>query len=166
MGASINHKANDKRYRHDELRVYQFDSFLKIAGICNYPEDRSGEGFSITVYGNQSDKGDLNARLREFHVKDKNGDPKYRKSRGHHLPVYEVLKGVALPAYLMTLASEYTGGVIGPAALKYLNTKMVVFSIIMALLVAFLLLVMFYLMRQGGSVRQNHRPPAGSLSVY
>jgi len=56
---------------------------------------------------------------------------------------------VALPAYLMTLASEYTGGVIGPAALKYLNTKMVMFSIIMAILVALLLPVMFYLMRQG-----------------
>ena len=56
---------------------------------------------------------------------------------------------VALPAYLMTLASEYTGGVIGPASLKYLDAKMVVFSIIMALLVALLLPVMFYLMRQG-----------------
>ena len=55
----------------------------------------------------------------------------------------------ALPAYLMTLASEYTSGVIGPAALKYLDTKMVVFSIIMAILVALLLPVMFYLTRQG-----------------
>jgi hypothetical protein len=85
--ASINHKANDKRYRHDELRVYRFDSALEIAGLCTYPEERSGEGYSITVCGDQSDEGDLNARLKDFHVKDKYGDPKYRKSRGYHQPV-------------------------------------------------------------------------------
>ena len=77
VGASINHKANDKRCQHDGLRVYRFDSYLEIAGICTYPEERSGEEFSITVYGNQSDEGDLNVRLKEFHVKGKNGDPKY-----------------------------------------------------------------------------------------
>jgi hypothetical protein len=96
VGASINHRAKDKRYQHDELRVYRFDSSLEIAGVCNYPDDRSGERYSITVYGDQSDEGDLNAKLREFHIKDKNGDPKYRKSRGHYLPVYEVPKGVGL----------------------------------------------------------------------
>ena len=53
VGASINHKANDKRYRHDELRVYSFDSSLEIAGICNYPEERSGGKYFITVYGNR-----------------------------------------------------------------------------------------------------------------
>ncbi|RLA07420.1 MAG: hypothetical protein DRQ59_14445 [Gammaproteobacteria bacterium] len=56
---------------------------------------------------------------------------------------------VALPTYLMTLASEYTGGVIGPAALKYLDAKMIVFSLIMSTLVTLLLPVMFYLMRHG-----------------
>jgi hypothetical protein len=83
VGASINHRVNDKRYRHDGLRVYRFDSALEIAGLCSYPEDRVGEGFFITVYGNQPDEGDLDARLREFHGKDKNGDPKYRKSCGY-----------------------------------------------------------------------------------
>jgi hypothetical protein len=94
VGASINHKANDKRYQHDELRVYQFDSSLEIAGICNYPDDRSGETFLITVYGDQPGEGELNARLRDFHIKDKYGDPKYRKLRGRHMPVYEIPKGV------------------------------------------------------------------------
>jgi len=87
VGASINHRAKDKRCQHDELRVYQFDSYLEIAGICTYPEERLGDGYSITVYGNQPDEGDLNARLKEYHVKDKNGNPKYRKSRGYHQPV-------------------------------------------------------------------------------
>jgi hypothetical protein len=83
VGASINHRAKDKRYRHDGLRVYEFDSSLEIAGLCTYPEDRLWERFFITVYGNQPDQRDLNARLQEFHAKDKNGDPKYRKTRGY-----------------------------------------------------------------------------------
>jgi hypothetical protein len=87
VGASINHSAKDKRYQHDNLRVYEFGSSLEISGLCTYPEDRLWERFFITVYGNQPDRGDLNARLNEFHVKDKNGDPKYRKMRGYHQPV-------------------------------------------------------------------------------
>jgi hypothetical protein len=83
VGASINHRAKDKRYQHDGLRVYQFGSYLEIAGICTYPEERSGQRFFITVRGDQPDQGDLNARMQEFHVKDKNGDPKYRKTRGY-----------------------------------------------------------------------------------
>jgi hypothetical protein len=46
----------------------------------------------ITVYGNQPDQGDLNAKLQEFHAKDKNGDPKYRKTRG-----YSTASGSSLP---------------------------------------------------------------------
>jgi hypothetical protein len=60
---------------------------LEIAGLCTYPEDRLWGKFFITVHGNQPDQGDFNARLQEFHVKDKNGDPKYRKLRGYHQPV-------------------------------------------------------------------------------
>ena len=92
--ASINHKARDKRYQHDELRVYQFDSYLEISGICTYPENLAGDKYLFTVYGDQSDEGDLKARLKEFHIMDKNGDTKYRKSSGHYLPVYEIPKGV------------------------------------------------------------------------
>ena len=33
----------DIRYQQDELRVYQFDSYLEIAGICTYPENREGD---------------------------------------------------------------------------------------------------------------------------
>jgi hypothetical protein len=80
VGASINHRAKDKRYQHDELRVYSFDSSLEVAGIYTYPEERSGERFLLTVYGDKPDEGDLSSRLRDFHIKDKNGDPKYRKS--------------------------------------------------------------------------------------
>lgn len=94
VGASVNHKARDKRYQHDELRVYQFDSYLEISGICTYPENLVGDRYQFTVYGDQSAEGDLNQRLSSYHVRGKNGDPKYRKSRGRYLPVYEISKGV------------------------------------------------------------------------
>ena len=96
VGASINHRAKDKRYQHDDLRIFEFGSSLEIAGICTYPEDRLWERFFITVYGNQPDTGDLNSRLHEFRAKDKNGDPKYRKLRGCYQPVYEIPKGIGL----------------------------------------------------------------------
>lgn len=62
---------------------------------------------------------------------------------------------LALPLYLMTLASEYTGGAIGPAALKYLDAQMVVFSLVMTTLLSLLLPVMFYLLRQGSGMARS-----------
>ena len=94
VGASINHEARDKQYQHDQLRIYRFDSSLEINGICTYPENRAGDKYEITVYGGRPDEGDLDKRLKDFRGRDKNGDPKYRKSRGHYLPVYEIPKGV------------------------------------------------------------------------
>jgi hypothetical protein len=94
VGASINHRAKDRRSQHDDLRVYEFDSALEITGLCTYPEERLWESFFITVYGNQQDEGDLDARLREFHIEDKNGSPKYRKSGDRYLPLYKLPSGV------------------------------------------------------------------------
>jgi hypothetical protein len=62
----------------------------------------------ITVYGNQPDQGDLNAKLQEFHAKDKKGDPKYRKTRGYStangssLPKLEIVSSRALYLKILT----------------------------------------------------------------
>ena len=68
-------------------------------------------------------------------------------------PRYRVLGivtfGATLALYLMTLPSSFTGGRIGPSALRFLDAELVVFSVIMAALVAFLLPVMAYVIRQG-----------------
>jgi hypothetical protein len=77
VGASINHKARDKRYQHDELPVYQFDSYLEITGICTYPENRAGDRYLITVYGDQPGEGDLDKRLQDFRARDKNGEAQF-----------------------------------------------------------------------------------------
>ncbi len=87
---------SEGKVRWDRIAYKGFDSNLEIAGICTYPEERLGQRFSITVRGNQPDQGDLNVRLQEFHVNDKNGDPKYRKLRGYDRPVYDVPKRVGL----------------------------------------------------------------------
>lgn len=51
--------------------------------------------------------------------------------------------------YLMTLPSSFTGGQIGWIALQYLDLSMVILSFIMALLVAFIMTLMVWLIRQG-----------------
>ena len=56
---------------------------------------------------------------------------------------------IALLAYLMTLPASFTGGRIGPSALQFLDSQLVLFSLVMAILVAFLLPVMVYLVRLG-----------------
>jgi len=73
---------------------------------------------------------------------------------------------IALPLYLMTLASEYTAGKITPAALKYLNTEMISFSIIMAVLVSLLLPVMFYLIKRGQSSSKSSATGGVIVGVF
>jgi hypothetical protein len=53
-----------------------------------------GERHQFTVYGDHRDGGDLDKRLRDFRIKDKNGESRYRKSQGRQLPVYEAPKGI------------------------------------------------------------------------
>lgn len=51
--------------------------------------------------------------------------------------------------YLMTLPSAFTGGRIGPAAMAFLDTTMVIVSVVMSALIASIIPFMVYLIRQG-----------------
>ncbi len=51
--------------------------------------------------------------------------------------------------YLTTLPASYTGGYSSFEALQYLNPTLVGFSVLMSLLVALMMPLMFYLIRQG-----------------
>jgi hypothetical protein len=103
IDASINYEARDPRSQHDDVRVYSFESSLEISGVCTYPEDRAGMEFFITVYGRQRDAHELDARLSNYHVRDEHGIPKYRKSRGKEIAVYNLPKGMGL---LQTVRGE------------------------------------------------------------
>ncbi len=94
VGASINSRVLDKRFQHDEQRIYDFDSSLEISGISGYPDDRAGSEFIITVYGDQQDTGDLDARLKKYHVRDSKGELRYHKYKNGPLPIYNLPKGI------------------------------------------------------------------------
>ena len=59
--------------------------------------------FFITVYGRQRDEHELDTRLSDYHVRDEHGIPKYRKSRGKEIAVYDLPKGMGL---LQTVRGE------------------------------------------------------------
>jgi len=96
VNASVNYEARMPRHQHDELRVYSFGSTLMVSGLCTYPEEREGHQYQITIYGREPGEGDLQAKLADYHVRDKNGMPKYRKSRGREVPVYDAPNGLGL----------------------------------------------------------------------
>jgi len=96
VSASLNHEACDPRQYNDKVRIYQFGSTLEIQGICTYPDDRMNEKYRITVHGQQSGEGNLDARLADYHIRDEDGLPKYRKLRGQSVPVYDIPNGLGL----------------------------------------------------------------------
>lgn len=68
-----------------------------------------------------------------------------------------------LALYLMTLPASYTGGRIGPAALRFLDAKLMVLSVVMAALIALIIPLLVYLLRQGQ--RANKASATGGLFV-
>jgi len=68
-----------------------------------------------------------------------------------------------LALYLTTLPASYTGGFSSLEALEYLNVTLVSFSILMAALVALMMSLMVYLIRQGH--KANKSTAAGGVLI-
>ncbi|HEC12764.1 MAG TPA: hypothetical protein ENI80_05870 [Acidiferrobacteraceae bacterium] len=68
-------------------------------------------------------------------------------------PLYSIISGISFVAflvlYLLTLPSSYTGGQIGLVSLQFLDAKFIGLSIVMATLVALLIPLMIFLIKQG-----------------
>lgn len=94
VGSGISSYARDKRHQHDELQVYEFGSTLELNGICLYPEDRSGSEVVITIYGDDPIKRDLDARLKDYHVRNNRDELQYRRTKSGYRPVYEPPQGI------------------------------------------------------------------------
>jgi len=71
--------------------------------------------------------------------------------------------GIFMIVYLFTLPAEYTGAVIGPAALRYLDVRLILFAIVLSGLLALVGPMMIYAMREGQKARKA--TTAGSLLV-
>lgn len=96
VDASINHKARDKRYQYADPSIYEFQSSLELEGVCDYPDERSGDRYFIKVNGWETEEGEFEARLSDRHVRNEDGTRKYRKVRGEEIPVYDVPEGLGL----------------------------------------------------------------------
>jgi len=96
VDASINHQARDKRDHYADPRIYSFGSSLELEGTCDYPEERSGDKYTISVHGWETEEGQFGARLSDRHMLDEDGTRKYRKVRGEEVPVYDVPEGIGL----------------------------------------------------------------------
>ena len=96
VDASVNHKARDRRHHYRDPKIYSFGSSVELVGVCDYPEERSGESYVISVHGWETEEGEFEARLSDRHVMDEDGMRKYRKVRGKEIPMYDVPEGIDL----------------------------------------------------------------------
>jgi len=96
-GAAVNHNVYAPQYARnvdDDDPLYEFTAHLVISGIATYPEDRAGETYELTIYGNDAPSRRLDATLKDAQVRDRYDAPQYRPYRGRQIPVYDPPKGI------------------------------------------------------------------------
>ncbi|SIT57844.1 hypothetical protein BQ8794_410011 [Mesorhizobium prunaredense] len=66
----------------DDDPLYRFTTRLAVAGISTYPEERAGDTYEVTIYGDNLGSGDIRATLKDVQARDEHGSPQYRSYRG------------------------------------------------------------------------------------
>lgn len=95
--AAINHYAHDAKYAWRDTQdepLYEFETHIEITAVCSYPEERAGDSYELTIYGEVSPESDIYWKLKDIQLVDKNHVPKYRTYRGKEIPVYAPPKGM------------------------------------------------------------------------
>jgi len=108
VDATINYEVRDKRHYQSDANVYSFSSSVELEGVCNYPEEREGEKYLLTIYGGEMRAGQFDVTLSDCQVRDDDGMLKYRKVRGNEIPIYEVPKGIG-PLERVRGTKDWTG---------------------------------------------------------
>lgn len=72
----------------DDDPLYRFTTRLIVAGISTYPEERAGDLYEVTIYGDNLGSGDVRATLKDVQERDEYGSAKYRSYRGRQIPIY------------------------------------------------------------------------------
>lgn len=97
--ADINIDATNPKYAldlDDRDPVYKYITRLTIVGTATYPEDRAGQRFEITVYGDEAPSRRVFPTLKDLQERGEYGQPLYRKYRGADLPVLRKPPGLGL----------------------------------------------------------------------
>lgn len=110
VGGGINPTVHAPNFRHDATPVYSFTTSIDLEATVTWPEERTGELFSLTVYGERPARPELSETLRDYRKLDADGAPMYRKSRSKAVPVYDLPPGAG---YLSRVRGQprWTGAV-------------------------------------------------------
>ncbi|RWH54980.1 MAG: hypothetical protein EOQ83_29700 [Mesorhizobium sp.] len=97
--AAINYNVYTPQYAwnsNDDDPLYRFTTRLTVAGTCTYPEERAGDSYEVTIYGDNIGSGDIRATLKDAQERDEHGSAKYRQHRGRQIPIYNPPPGIGL----------------------------------------------------------------------
>lgn len=95
---SVNSYAHEPKYSWRDTEdepLYHFLGRLIIVGTSTYPDERAGETYELTIYGEDSPDSWINRKLKDVQLVDEHHVPKYREYRGKRIPVYAPPKGIA-----------------------------------------------------------------------
>jgi len=98
----------DRNRRSDESSVYESSQRLSLDCIVLWPEEQAGDHYHISLSEPLKDwffgpPKNLHAKLGDFVVTDKQGNPKYRKCKLGEVPIYE-------PPFQIGLIDKRPGG--------------------------------------------------------
>jgi hypothetical protein len=98
--ASISHQVAQPQYAFGDLTddepVYKYVTHLKITGTATHPEERAGERYELTVYGDDSPSRNVHLALRDVQVRNDYNSPQYRDYRGRRIPIVNPIPGFTI----------------------------------------------------------------------
>lgn len=95
--AALNHNARNAEYAFRDTEnepLYHFLAHLEIAATCTYLDERAGDTFDLTIYGEDHPDSDVFWKLKDVQVIGEYHAPQYREYRGERVPVYDPPKGM------------------------------------------------------------------------
>jgi len=93
VNASINHEVNDSRYAYSNTPVYRFHTDIEMVCCRLGEEGNSDVIYNLSIY--QSEDG-MSDTLDDHHVRDDEGNRKYRKRKDQRLAIYDIPKGIGI----------------------------------------------------------------------
>lgn len=97
--ASINHHVHYPESGldadHDDP-LFTHVTHLTIRGTSTYPDERAGDTYEVTIYGDDAPSRGIDATLKDAQERNEYGSPRYRAYRGRQIPVYRSPAGFGL----------------------------------------------------------------------
>ncbi len=100
VGAAVNYVVYGPQYAwniDDRDPLYKFTTRLVIRGLSTYPQERAGDQYILTIYGDDAPSQDIHLTLKDAQKRDEEyGSPQYKEYRGRNIPIYQPPSGFGL----------------------------------------------------------------------